>query len=127
MMPPPLEGGRLAAVLLGCALLIGVGGAGGVWFAAGHYRPLLDLANEQATACVAARDNLSGLMAEQGKALGDLTLAANARQAGAEQAVDEAKSSAGIDYAAATRLQIERTGGDQCTAATSIIDQELGL
>ena len=127
MMPSPLEGGRLATVLLGCALLIGVGGAGGIWFAAGHYRPLLDLANEQATACVAARDNLSGLAAEQSKALGDLTLAANERQVRVEQAVGGAKASADLDYAAANRLQQERTGGDQCAAATSIIDKELGL
>lgn len=127
MMPSRLDGGRLAAVLLWCALLIGVGGACGVWFAAGHYRPLLDQANGQATACVTARDNLSGLAAEQGKALGDLTLAANARQVGAEQAVDAAKVGALVDYAAANRLQQERTGGDQCAAATSIIDKELGL
>lgn len=41
--------------------------------------------------------------------------------------MSEAKASAGIDFAAANRLQQERTGGDQCAAATSIIDQELGL
>lgn len=127
MMPSPLEGGRLAAVLLGCVLLVGLGGVGGVWLAAGHYRPLLDQANGEVSTCKAARDNLSGLAAEQGKALGDLALAANERQAGAEKAVGEAKASAGLDYAAANRLQQERTGGDQCAAATSIIDKELGL
>ncbi len=127
MIVAPVEGGRLATVLLGCVLLVGLGGAGGVWLAAGHYRPLLDQANGAVSACKAARDNLSGLAAEQGKALGDLTLAANARQAGAEQAVDAAKVAAKGDYAAANRLQQERTGGDQCAAATSIIDKELGL
>lgn len=127
MMTMPADGGRLATVLFGCVLLVGAGGAGGVWLASGHYRPLLDQANKEAAACVAARDNLSGLAAEQGKALGDLTLAANARQAGAEKAVGEAKASADVDYAVANRLQQERTGGDQCTAATSIIDKELGL
>lgn len=127
MMPVPVEGGRLAAVLLGSVLLWGVGGAGGAWLAAGHYRPLLDQANKEAATCVAARENLSGLAAEQGKALGDLALAANERQASAEKAVGEAKASADVDYAAANRLQQERTGGDQCAAATSIIDKELGL
>ncbi|AJG17347.1 hypothetical protein RK21_05839 [Pseudomonas plecoglossicida] len=78
-------------------------------------------------ACTAARDNLAGLAQEQGKALGDLTLAAKARQAGAEKAVSDAKASADVDYAAANRLQQERTGGDQCAAAASIIDMELGL
>jgi len=127
MIVAPVEGGRLAAFLLGCVLLAGLGGAGGVWLAAGHYRPLLDQANGEVSTCKAARNNLSGLAQEQGKALGDLTLAANARQARAEQAVDAAKVGAQVDYAAANRLQQERTGGDQCEAATSIIDQELGL
>lgn len=127
MIAVPVEGGRLAAVLLGCVLLAGLGGAGGVWLAAGHYRPLLDQANGAVSTCKAARDNLSGLATEQGKALGELTLAANERQARAEQAVAEVKASAQADYAAANRLQQERIGGDQCTAATSIIDKELGL
>ncbi|WP_371920370.1 MULTISPECIES: hypothetical protein [unclassified Pseudomonas] len=100
---------------------------GGTWAATGHFRPLLDDQQNISAQCAAARDNLAGLAQEQGKALGDLTLAANARQAGAEKAVGEAKSSAGIDYAAANRLQQERTGGDQCVAATSIIDKELDL
>lgn len=127
MIVAPVKGGRLAAVLLGCVLLAGLGGAGGVWLAAGHYRPLLDQANCAVSTCKAARDNLSGLAAEQGKALGDLALAANARLAGVEKAPGEAKASTGIDYAAANRLQQERTGGDQCAAATWIIDKELGL
>ncbi|MEX5320699.1 hypothetical protein WCE04_15335 [Pseudomonas shirazica] len=117
----------MAAVLFGSALLIGAGAAGGTWLAADHYRPLLDQANKEAATCIAARDNLRGLAAEQGKALGDLALVANERQAGAEKAVDKAKASADLDYAAANRLQQERTGGDQCAAATSIIDKELGL
>jgi hypothetical protein len=54
-------------------------------------------------------------------------LAANARKAEAVKAAGKAKASADIDYTAANRLQQERTGGDQCAAATSIIDKELGL
>nr|WP_232333264.1 hypothetical protein [Pseudomonas monteilii] len=83
--------------------------------------------NQQAVQCKEARDSLVALAGEQGKALGDLTLAANERQARAEQAVDAAKVGAQVDYAAANRLQQERTGGDQCAAAASIIDKELGL
>ncbi|UFH28839.1 hypothetical protein [Pseudomonas sp. CIP-10] len=127
MMQSAVEGCRLAAVLFGSVLLIGVGGAGGTWLAACHYRPQLDQANKEATTCEAARDNLSGLAAEQGKALGDLALAANERQVGAEKAVGEAKASTDVDYSAASRLQQERTGGDQCAAAISIIDKELGF
>nr|WP_306300940.1 hypothetical protein [Pseudomonas juntendi] len=111
----------------GVGLLILLGIAVGAWATASHFRPVLDAAQDRVAACTAARDNLAGLAQEQGKALGDLTLAANARQAGAEKAVGEAKASADIDYAAASRLQQERTGGDQCAAATSIIDKELGL
>lgn len=113
--------------LTGAGLLVLLGMALGTWATTNHFRPLLDVEQDQVAQCTAARDNLAGLTQEQGKALGDLTLAANARQAGAEKAVSEAKSSAGIDYAAANRLQQESTGGDQCVAAASIIDKELGL
>ncbi|MBH3377275.1 hypothetical protein [Pseudomonas asiatica] len=113
--------------LAGAGLLILLGIAVGIWAATSHFRPLLDDQQDKAVLCTAARDNLAGLAQEQGKALGDLTLAANARQAEAEKAAGEAKVSAGVDYAAANRLQQERTGGEQCTAATSIIDKELGL
>ena len=111
----------------GVGLLILLGIAVGAWATTSHFRPALDEEQDRVAACTAARDNLAGLAQEQGKALGDLTLAANARQAGAEKAIGEAKVSAGVDYSAANRLQQERTGGDQCAAATSIIDKELGL
>lgn len=113
--------------MAGAGLLILLGMVVGTWATTGHFRPLLDEEQKQATTCKAARDNLAGLAAEQGKALGDLALAANERQARAETAVSEAKASADLDFAAANRLHQERTGGDQCAAATSIIDQELGL
>ncbi|TFF37405.1 hypothetical protein [Pseudomonas sp. RIT623] len=113
--------------LAGAGLLILLGMAVGAWVTTSHFRPVLDAVQSEAAACTAARENLAGLAAEQGKALGALTLAANERQARAEQAVTQAKASADLDYAAANRLQQERTGGDQCAAATSIIDQELGL
>lgn len=111
----------------GAGLLVLLGIAVGGWATTSHFRPALDEEQNRVAACTAARDNLAGLAQEQGKALGDLALAANARQAGAEKAVGEAKASADIDYAAANRLQQERTGGDQCAAAVLIIDKELGL
>ncbi|PIK77182.1 hypothetical protein [Pseudomonas sp. 382] len=112
---------------IGAGLLILMGMLVGVWAASGHFRTLLDAEKDQVATCKAARDNLAGLATEQGKALGDLVLAASARQAAAKQAVSEAKASADLDYAAANRLQQERTGGDQCAAATSIIDKDLRL
>lgn len=117
----------LALRLVGAGLLILLGIAVGTWATANHFRPLLDGAQDQATQYKAARDNLAGLAQEQGRALGDLVLAANARQARVEQVVQEASAQAQLDYAAANRLQQERIGGDQCAAAASIIDRELGL
>lgn len=111
----------------GAGLLILLGMFVGAWVTTSHFRPLLDAEQNQVSSCKVARDNLAGLAQEQGKALGDLTLAANERQARAEQAVSEAKASADLDYTAANRLQQERTGGDQCAAAASIIDKEFGL
>ena len=111
----------------GAGLLILLGMVVGSWATTNHFRPTLDAVQDEAITCKAARDNLAGLATEQGKALGDLTLAANERQARAEVAVTEAGKQAQADYAAANRLQQERTGGDQCAAATSIIDKELGL
>lgn len=113
--------------LAGAGLMVLLGIAVGTWATTSHFRPLLDDQQDQAAQCAAARDNLAGLVQEQGKALGDLTLAAQARQDRAEQAVTKAKAGAQVDYAAANRLQQERTGGDQCVAAASIIDRELGL
>jgi hypothetical protein len=111
----------------GAGLLILLGMFVGAWVTTSHFRPLLDAEQNQVSSCKAARDNLAGLATEQGKALGDLVLASSARQTTAEQAVSEAKASADLDYAAANRLQQERTGGDQCAAAAAIIDKELGL
>ncbi|WP_336202768.1 hypothetical protein [Pseudomonas guariconensis] len=111
----------------GAGALILLGMVVGSWATTHHFRPTLDAAQDEAATCKAARDNLAGLATEQGKALGDLTLAANSRQDRAEAAVKDARTQAQADYAAANRLQQERTGGDQCAAATAIIDKELGL
>ncbi|WP_411564837.1 hypothetical protein [Pseudomonas shirazensis] len=116
------------ALRLACTgMLVLLGMAVGTWAATHHFWPLLDDQQDKVAQCAAARDNLAGLATEQGRALGDLMLAASARQAVAEQAVGDARVSAEADYAAANRLQQERTGGEQCAAATSIIDKELGL
>jgi len=113
--------------LAGAGLLILLGIAVGTWATTSHFRPLLDRQQDQAAQCAAARDNLAGLAQEQGKALGDLTHAADERKARAEQAVSGAQTGAQEKFTAANRLQQLRTGGDQCVAATSIIDKELGL
>lgn len=118
---------QLVIRALGAGLLVLLGMALGTWATISHFRPLLDDQQDKAALCTAARDNLASLAQEQGRALGDLTLAAQDRQARAEQAVGEAKAAAQVEYAAANRLQLERTGGDQCAAAASIIDKELGL
>lgn len=111
-------------------LMLALAAAGVIWWQHGQIQDArADVAAlaEEAGACQAARDNLVALTTEQGKALGDLQLAIRQRQAAAEKAVADERASAQADYQAANRLQQERTGGDQCTAATSIIDKELGL
>lgn len=111
-------------------LVLALASAGVIWWQHGQIKAArADAAKQagQAGQCKLARDNLELLVGEQGKALADLQLAAQQRQAAAEKALADARASAQADYQAASRLQQERTGGDQCTAATSIIDKELGL
>lgn len=113
--------------LAGASLLILLCIAVGTWATTSHFRRLLDDAQGQLAGCKGARGNLEALATEQGQKLGELVLAGNERHARVEQAVKEATARAQDDFAAANRLQQERSGGDQCAAATAIIDQELGL
>ncbi len=79
------------------------------------------------SACRETRGNLLVQVSEQNAALADLRVLANQRQERAKQAQAGAREAAQKDYQAANRLQQERTGGDACAAAESIIDGELGL
>ncbi|PZW65275.1 hypothetical protein F471_03753 [Pseudomonas sp. URMO17WK12:I1] len=78
-------------------------------------------------ACRETRGNLLVQVGEQNTALADLRAKAAARAQQAEQAQAGARQQSEADYRAANRLQQERTGGDACAAATSVIDKELGL
>lgn len=118
---------KLAGLLVLVVLLIAAGAGLGAWLAAGHYRPLLDAAQDDLATTKAGRANLEALTLEQGRKLGALVLAGQEREQRAAQAQADAQELAKTDYAAANRLLQERTGGDQCAAATAIIDQELGL
>lgn len=118
---------KLAAFGLAVALLLALGGVGGVWLASGHFRPLLDAANIDLAKTTSARDNLEALAGEQGRKLGELVQAGQLRERNAAQAQEKAKQEAQPDYAAANQLLRERTGGDPAQAAAAIIDQELGL
>lgn len=95
-----------------------------------------DLENERAastdmfgklSACRETRGNLLVQVAEQNMALADLSARADQRREIAQGAQRDARDRAQTDYQAANRLQQERTGGDACAAAESVIDQELGL
>lgn len=112
-------------VLAGLALL--AAGALGAWLAAGHYRPQLDEAQDLAAQCRLARGSLESAVGEQNARLAQLHAEAEQRQQAAEQAQQQARQAAAGDYAAAQRLQQDRIGGDQCAAAATVIDQELGL
>jgi hypothetical protein len=78
-------------------------------------------------ACRETRGNLLVQVGEQNSALADLRASAAARAQQAEQAQAGARQQSEADYQAANRLQQERTGGDACAAATTVIDKELGL
>lgn len=78
-------------------------------------------------ACRETRGNLLVQVGEQNEAIAQLRQAASDRAAQVRQAQAEAKALAAEDYQAANRLQQERTGGDACAAAESVIDKELGL
>lgn len=119
--------GRGWLVLAGVVITLGLGAGGGAWLAAYHYWPLLVTANDDLSKCKSARGNLEGLATEQGLQLGALIKADQRRLVRADQAVKQAADMAHEDFAAANRLQQERTGGDQCAAASSVIDKELGL
>ncbi|BAV74223.1 hypothetical protein PCAU_2014 [Pseudomonas chlororaphis subsp. aurantiaca] len=118
---------KLLGLLVLVVLLLAAGAGLGAWLAAGHYRPLLDAAQDDLATTKAGRANLEELAGEQGRKLGDLVLAGQERERRAAQAQADARDLAKTDYAAANRLLQDRTGGDQCTAAAAIIDQELGL
>jgi hypothetical protein len=118
---------KVLFVVAAALLLLALGGGAGVWLAAGHYRPLLDVANGQTTTCTAARNNLVQLTQEQSQKLGDLAQQAKDRAADAAKAVATAQEQAKTDYGEANRIQQEHIGGDSCAAATTVIDKELGL
>ncbi|MCD1640083.1 hypothetical protein K7H92_15300 [Pseudomonas stutzeri] len=77
--------------------------------------------------CRTARASLEQHVAEQNQALADFRDAELQRLERARRAQADAQQQAQTDYQAANRLQQERTGGEACAAAESIIDQELEL
>lgn len=118
---------RLIGIALALALLLVAGAGIGVWLAADHYRPLLDTANSNLATATTGRDNLEALVGEQGRKFDELVRVIKDRADLASKAVAQAKEEAKPDYAAATRIQQESIGGDQCAAAIAVIDRELGL
>ena len=78
-------------------------------------------------ACRETRGTLLVQVGEQNKALSDLRAAEHTLAQRAALAQKQARKEAEQDYQAANRLQQERTGGDTCAAAESVIDLELGL
>lgn len=77
--------------------------------------------------CRTTRASLEAQVGEQGETLAGLQKAEQDRKEAARKAQVDAKQNAQQDYQAANRLQQERTGGDSCAAAESVIDKELGL
>ncbi|MDG9928250.1 MULTISPECIES: hypothetical protein [unclassified Pseudomonas] len=122
-----------AWVALGCLVLVGVVGGGLLLRVAGLQGELADLRKVQLddtgklAACRETRTNLLEQIIEQNQALAGLRAAEQDRAQRAEQAQQQARAQAEQDYHAANRLLSERTGGDACAAAETVIDKELGL
>lgn len=112
----------LVAVLL---LLLGAGG--GIWLSNSNYRPQLDTANRSLATVTGERDSCVALTTEQGQQLGELRRQGDAREQAAKQAQEEASTKAQPYESNAIRVLTERIGGDECAAATTVIDLELGL
>lgn len=115
----------LRLVLAGVALLMAA--TSGAWLAAGYYRQLLDEAQDRAVRCQQARQDLESAVGEQNARLAQWRAEAEQRAQQAQQAQQQASQAAGERYAAAQRMQQQRTGGDQCAAAEAVINRELGL
>lgn len=118
---------RAFSVALACLLLVGLGAVGGVWIGARHYRPQLDAALADLIACRAAQGELEAAVAEQSRQVVALRQAGERRARDAAQAVEQGRQQAAEQYTAAQRLLSQRSAGEECAAASSVIDQELGL
>ncbi|KRU72876.1 hypothetical protein AN451_06790 [Pseudomonas aeruginosa] len=118
---------RWATIALACLLLVGLGAAGGVQLGAQHYRPQLDAARSDLVACHAARGELESAVVAQGRQIAALRQAGEQRAREAAQALEQGRQQAAEHYAAAHRLLSQRSAGEECAAASSVIDQELGL
>jgi hypothetical protein len=110
---------------LAVCLLLSIGVCVGAYQGYRHFQPLLDTANGELANAISGRDNLEALATEQGLKLGELVSLGNEREALAKKAQGVAQQEAQPHYAAANQLLRDRTGGDQCAAATAVIDQEL--
>lgn len=116
---------NIAFQLLGAVLLLILGAEGGRWLTTSTYQPKLDAVNFELATLKSARDNLLSLATEQGVKLGELVQLGKDRELAAEKAQAGAREEARTQYAAANDLMRERTGGDACVAAESVIDREL--
>ncbi len=113
--------------MLACLLLVGLGAVGGVWIGARHYRPQLDAARSDLVACRAALGELESAVVEQVRQVATLRQAGEQRAKEAVHALEQGRQQAADQYSAANRLLRDRTAGEQCAAAESVIDKELGL
>ena len=88
---------------------------------------VLEIRTSERDSCRSTRVTLEMQIAEQNRAMAGLREADRQRRERAQRALVDAHRQAQSDYHAANRLQQERTGGNACAAAESVIDEELGL
>ncbi|WP_448678920.1 hypothetical protein [Pseudomonas nicosulfuronedens] len=111
----------LALSLAGCLL----GGCIGGWLTARFYRGQMESLRLEQARCSDAGKSLESKLALQNAQVEALEQAARQRADSAERALAQAREQAQSHEAAASRLLLERSEGEECTVVRQLIDREL--
>lgn len=111
----------IVLALLGTVL----GGALGAWVTAGFYRGRVEAAHLELARCIDAGKALEARLVQQNYQLDALDEAARQRTQAAQRALAAAEDEASAHEAAARRLLLERSEGDECVAVRRLVDEAL--
>ncbi|WP_259759003.1 hypothetical protein [Pseudomonas sp. GCEP-101] len=102
-----------------------LGGIGGAWLAACFYEGQLQTVRLEQARCSDAGKALESTLALQNAQVEALEQAARQRAESAERALAQAREQAQSHEAAARRLLLERSEGEECAVVRQLIDREL--
>lgn len=97
----------------------------GAWVTASFYRGRLESAGLEQARCVEAGKALEARLTQQNLQLDALDEGARQRAQAAQRALAAAQGEASAHEAAARRLLLERSEGDECVAVRRLIDEAL--